>query len=98
MGELVTERSRQHLMLRGGNIHRVGVEWPSILMRFLLDLWVRDPRGLLRLLGEQAASTGRRGTRLTVSQVLDYVVSAGAPVRCCGSAKGAACGRCLGLP
>jgi len=44
----------------------------------LLDLWVREPRILLRVLGEQAASTGRRGTRLTVHQVLDYLASAGA--------------------
>lgn len=44
----------------------------------LLDLWAREPRTLLRVLGEQAASTGRRGTRLTVHQVLDYLATAGA--------------------
>ncbi|MEU7617780.1 hypothetical protein AB0B27_17065 [Micromonospora rifamycinica] len=44
----------------------------------LLDLWTREPRTLLRVLGEQAASTGRRGRQLTVHQVLDYLASAGA--------------------
>lgn len=44
----------------------------------LLDLWAREPRTLLRVLGEQATGTGRRGVQLTVHQVLDYLASAGA--------------------
>jgi len=55
--------------------HGVVAEHPDSV---LLDLWVREPRTLLRVLGEQAASTGRRGTRLTVHQILDYLASAGA--------------------
>jgi hypothetical protein len=55
--------------------HGVVAEHPDTV---LLDLWTREPRTLLRVLGEQATSTGRRGTRLTVHQVLDYLASAGA--------------------
>ena len=55
--------------------HGVIAEHPDAV---LLDLWAREPRTLLRVLGEQATSTGRRGTRLTVHQVLDYLASAGA--------------------
>lgn len=66
--------------------HGVVAEHPDTV---LLDLWAREPRTLLRVLGEQAASTGRRGARLTVHQVLDYLASAGAhrfaaTVRRCG--------------
>jgi hypothetical protein len=45
---------------------------------FLLDLWARERRTLLRVLGEQATSTGRRGVRLTAYQVLEYLAKAGA--------------------
>jgi predicted nucleic acid-binding protein len=55
--------------------HGVVAEHPDSV---LLDLWAREPRTLLRVLGEQAASTGRRGTQLTVHQILDYLASAGA--------------------
>ena len=55
--------------------HGVVAEHPDA---FLLDLWARERRTLLRVLGEQAASTGRRGTRLTVHQILEYLAKAGA--------------------
>jgi hypothetical protein len=55
--------------------HGVVAEHPDSV---LLDLWAREPRILLRVLGEQTASTGRRGTRLTVHQILDYLASTGA--------------------
>ncbi|MFY1694772.1 MULTISPECIES: PIN domain-containing protein [unclassified Solwaraspora] len=55
--------------------HGVVAEHPDAV---LLGMWAREPRTLLRVLGEQAASTGRRGTRLTVHQVLDHLASAGA--------------------
>jgi hypothetical protein len=55
--------------------HGVVTEPPD---EVLLDLWAREPRTLLRVLGERAASTGRRGAPLTVQQVLDYLASAGA--------------------
>jgi hypothetical protein len=45
---------------------------------FLLDLWARERRVLLRVLDEQAASTGRRGVRMTTHQILDYLAKAGA--------------------
>lgn len=55
--------------------HGVVAEHPDAV---LLDLWAREPRTLLRVLGEQAASTGRRGVQLTVDQLLDYLARAGA--------------------
>ncbi|GAB3802984.1 PIN domain-containing protein [Micromonospora zhanjiangensis] len=55
--------------------HGVVAEHPDAV---LLDLWARERRTLLRVLGEQAASTGRRGNQLTVQQVLDYLANAGA--------------------
>ncbi|MBN1174290.1 MAG: PIN domain-containing protein [Micromonosporaceae bacterium] len=55
--------------------HGVVAEHPDT---FLLDLWVRERRVLLRVLGEQAASTGRRGVRMTTQQILDYLAKAGA--------------------
>ena len=55
--------------------HGVVAEHPDLV---LLDLWAREPRTLLRVLGEQATSPAVRGTRLTVHQVLDYLASAGA--------------------
>ncbi|MFC7527617.1 PIN domain-containing protein [Actinoplanes sp. GCM10030250] len=55
--------------------HGVVAEHPDVV---LLDLWAREPRTLLRVLGEQANSTGRRGVPLTVHQILDYLGSAGA--------------------
>ncbi|MBM7082596.1 PIN domain-containing protein [Micromonospora humidisoli] len=55
--------------------HGVVAEHPDTV---LLDLWAREPRTLLRILGEQAAGTGRRGRQLTAHQVLDYLASAGA--------------------
>jgi len=55
--------------------HGVIAEHPDTV---LLDMWAREPRTLLRVLGEQATGAGRRGTRLTVHQVLDYLASAGA--------------------
>ncbi|MBT8224394.1 MAG: PIN domain-containing protein [Dactylosporangium sp.] len=55
--------------------HGVVAEHPDT---FLLDLWARERRTLLRVLGEQAASTGRRGVRMTTHQILDYLAKAGA--------------------
>ncbi|WBB75051.1 PIN domain-containing protein [Micromonospora sp. WMMD1128] len=55
--------------------HGVVAEHPDVV---LLDMWAREPRILLRVLGEQAASTGRHGTRLNVHQILDYLATAGA--------------------
>lgn len=55
--------------------HGVVAEHPDA---FLLDLWSRERRVLLRVLDEQAASTGRRGVRMTTHQILDYLAKAGA--------------------
>jgi hypothetical protein len=45
---------------------------------FLLGLWDREPRLIMRVIQEQAADTGRHGPRLSPGDVLDYVASAGA--------------------
>lgn len=44
----------------------------------LLEFWEGDFRLVLRVIGEQAAATGRRGPRLTILDILDYLERAGA--------------------
>lgn len=46
---------------------------------FLLDVWGREARLILRVIDRQAADTGRHGPRLSPEDVCDYLSSAGAP-------------------
>jgi hypothetical protein len=46
---------------------------------FLLGMLAREESVLLRVIGEQAADTGRRGRGLSIPDVLDYLAKAGAP-------------------
>lgn len=55
--------------------HGVEPEHPD---DFLLGLWGREPQLIIRVVTEQAADTGRYGLRLTPSDVLSYLASAGA--------------------
>ena len=55
--------------------HGVVAEHPDDV---LLDMWSREYDVLTRVLAEQTASTGRRGARMTVDEILDYLASAGA--------------------
>lgn len=45
---------------------------------FLLGMWEREPRLMISVFCEQAADTGRRGPRLSPSQVADYLAACGA--------------------
>jgi hypothetical protein len=55
--------------------HGVEAEHPD---DFLLGIWDREPRLVIRVIGEQAADTGRHGPRLASGDVCEYLARAGA--------------------